>query len=852
MAAYIDYDLELPTIFISEGTAGEITVQVDSAYGESYFDNSSTMRVTDIVIRSLDGSDGSFILTRLDDGINSGEPFDTILTLEPILENIIDRQITLEYDSAEDYLSGNGLSLIQFTIEHQIIVPASLTTPSRTYDSSRTTAFYIEILDNDVCGSVNLQDAFDYWKSANSAQHYIDEDVFRNIKLARDYIELLSAAEDNLDTAFANLLLEVTLAFVSQISTKAALAVSAAGLTVDFARDFDEQLNRMPAIEDYFVGLDDVIPITSLAVENKILNLENSNFLNPSASKAAAIASLKNFGNALGIIPIAESIASFVNATVDEVTFRLIRDQILEDLNELQSENMSQPNVGDLIRFMEYFYNCQESEGILSFAGIEFLFEEVSTFENITPIGLVPVYEGNGLITGTDFGDVISIVDVQNDVPRIHNYNHSAALNDNYYTLMGGGGDDVLVGGSGNDFLQGDENDDILNGTDGIDTAVYRGLMDNFSISLSQDSATLEDRIGIEGIDTLTEIETVQFLDQSFELEKHNGVSLLSEEALRNLTELYLAYFNRAPDALGLTFWGTAMVKDGLSTAEIASLFFEQPETRGLYQGKSTGDFVADVYSNVLGRAPDSAGSQFWTEKIENGSVSSSSFILELLAGAKALTGSENDQMLLERKTNLGIYFSLEQGQSDVTAAKQIMDNFDGTSDSWLASKHLSDLSFEAAISNGFLLSVEGIVATMLPDESSNSPDIENPPNQEPSVVVIEVGRPEYGSIDNHDEIDRFTFEVGVQSSFSAFILENTTNEQNNLSDPFLQLFDEQGNLIGSNLITVGEVFIGLESDFEVELDIGTYFFEASSFGRSSLGNYLVGVQADGTVFDIF
>jgi hypothetical protein len=81
----------------------------------------------------------------------------------------------------------------------------------------------------------------------------------------------------------------------------------------------------------------------------------------------------------------------------------------------------------------------------------------------------------------------------------------------------------------------------------------------------------------------------------------------LTEADMMAFCELYVAYFNRAPDSTGLLFWGSALA-DGMSMNEIARLFFDQPETQALYGGSSsTGDFVTAVYSNILGRAPDAS-----------------------------------------------------------------------------------------------------------------------------------------------------------------------------------------------------------------------------------------------------
>ena len=59
------------------------------------------------------------------------------------------------------------------------------------------------------------------------------------------------------------------------------------------------------------------------------------------------------------------------------------------------------------------------------------------------------------------------------------------------------------------------------------------------------------------------------------------GAKRLSSDQFVELVELYVAYFDRAPDALGLLFWANALA-DGVSMREIAELFFDQPETQAL------------------------------------------------------------------------------------------------------------------------------------------------------------------------------------------------------------------------------------------------------------------------------
>jgi hypothetical protein len=96
------------------------------------------------------------------------------------------------------------------------------------------------------------------------------------------------------------------------------------------------------------------------------------------------------------------------------------------------------------------------------------------------------------------------------------------------------------------------------------------------------------------------------------------------------------------------------------------------------------GDFITEVYDNVLGRAPDMPGFNYWVNELEtNPDISPGIFILAILNGAKfpseptALTAI--DQIYLSNKVDLGVYFSVIKGMSDVADASGAMALFTGT-----------------------------------------------------------------------------------------------------------------------------------------------------------------------------
>ncbi len=310
------------------------------------------------------------------------------------------------------------------------------------------------------------------------------------------------------------------------------------------------------------------------------------------------------------------------------------------------------------------------------------------------------IFEGTNdlAITGTDVNALVSLSSNIEDIQLLSDpFSGADTLAGNSFAdfINGGGGNDSLFGNSGNDTLEGASGDDALNGGPGTDTAGYSGAQASYTLTLGPSGMTIEDRRAEgNGTDTLTGIEFLDFdtnlLGEPFDLTTFAGLSGLSGSDLETFIELYIAYFNRAPDAVGLSFWGTAFA-NGVTLEQSASYFIDQPETRATYPDTlSNADFASAVYDNVLGRVPDQAGFEFWVGALESGGVGRDQFILSVLEGAKApppqgatddfIAQQLADQQYLATKTDIGGYFAVTYGMSSVENASAAMALFDGTS----------------------------------------------------------------------------------------------------------------------------------------------------------------------------
>jgi hypothetical protein len=82
---------------------------------------------------------------------------------------------------------------------------------------------------------------------------------------------------------------------------------------------------------------------------------------------------------------------------------------------------------------------------------------------------------------------------------------------------------------------------------------------------------------------------------------------------------LYQAAFNRKPDQSGLGFWITA-AQDGYSLDTISAGFIASGEFQTLY-GKEVANtqFITLLYNNILHRAPEQGGYDWWVDAVNKG-----------------------------------------------------------------------------------------------------------------------------------------------------------------------------------------------------------------------------------------
>lgn len=138
------------------------------------------------------------------------------------------------------------------------------------------------------------------------------------------------------------------------------------------------------------------------------------------------------------------------------------------------------------------------------------------------------------------------------------------------------------------------------------------------------------------------------------------------------VSALYVAVFNRAPDKAGLDSW-TAQINGGRTFAQVASGFTAHEVFTTGIGALGNAEFVAALYTNVLGSAGDAAGVAGWVAQLAAGTSKAAvaaSFVqaaltvdIPALLAAGTLTAADAAaatirQNTLTNKADAGIYFA--------------------------------------------------------------------------------------------------------------------------------------------------------------------------------------------------
>lgn len=108
------------------------------------------------------------------------------------------------------------------------------------------------------------------------------------------------------------------------------------------------------------------------------------------------------------------------------------------------------------------------------------------------------------------------------------------------------------------------------------------------------------------------------------------------------VARLYLAGLGRLPDRSGLQYW-TRRHAAGVSVRELANQFLISSEFTRRYGSPANAAYIDVLYQNVLGRAADANGADYWSRRLDAGLISRAGLLVQFSESSenKANTASK-------------------------------------------------------------------------------------------------------------------------------------------------------------------------------------------------------------------
>jgi trimeric autotransporter adhesin len=140
------------------------------------------------------------------------------------------------------------------------------------------------------------------------------------------------------------------------------------------------------------------------------------------------------------------------------------------------------------------------------------------------------------------------------------------------------------------------------------------------------------------------------------------------------VTQLYVSLFNRAPERDGLGYW-VQELGAGKSLTTVAAEMFAVEPARAVYPLFFTNEqIVSAFYTNVLGRAPDTEGLNYWTAKLN--ASTPGAVVVDMINAVVNYTGTDaaglTSQSLFNNKVAAGLDYAVTNLGNDPVVAAEV------------------------------------------------------------------------------------------------------------------------------------------------------------------------------------
>lgn len=294
----------------------------------------------------------------------------------------------------------------------------------------------------------------------------------------------------------------------------------------------------------------------------------------------------------------------------------------------------------------------------------------------------------------------------------------------------GAAGADTLIGTQYTDVLQGYGGADTFYETAGNDSFDGGAGQDNLHLRFFANAYEIEAKNGvgylIEGPDTVSWVVAMETLTFG----STHPVTVYTADAARHdlgqqverLADVYLAFFNRAPDVEGLEYWQAELLGQSMTLHEIAASFAGSEESAWNWDaGLNNRDFVESVYQHLFDRAPDTAGWDHWTTVLDlSDDIDARGHVVaDIILGAYSPSSGEADREHLSNKHELALHYTQLLADSGLvfdSGIEFVIDQVDADDESLEDAMAIVDYAVESGMSFEEILEDETLVEALRED----------------------------------------------------------------------------------------------------------------------------------------
>ncbi len=262
------------------------------------------------------------------------------------------------------------------------------------------------------------------------------------------------------------------------------------------------------------------------------------------------------------------------------------------------------------------------------------------------------------------------------------------------------------------------------------------------------------------------------------------------------MLDIYMAFYGRPADPDGLAFWAGRLNAANGNLDEIMDAFATSPEYEERFGHLGLEGLVSNLFQQLFGRAPDTAGLAFYIEVLESGERTLQSISLDILNGAQ-----NDDALIVQNRVEISSHYITSLEEAGANASQVDAD----TLASWVADVDADSSS--AATACGAIDVEVGLTQFSVSGSWSSSG----------------------GAIASSDNNPVYQIQVIEARQVTIELSSNTV-------DTYLYLLDEDGAVIAENDDIVLEV--NTNSRLNRALEEGIYQVVAATYWDGESGDF--------------